>query len=80
MNERGCIIADLTITRIGDDRFLGGESHGQETYRPLVLLEELALLVHQQALNEMVAETVVRLLDARQLDDVRADTVDHAEA
>ncbi len=63
-----------------DDRFLGREPHGEKAHGALRLREQRKLLVEQQPARKMLAEPLPRLLDALRLQDVGADTEDHARA
>ena len=65
-----------------DDGLLGGEALREEADRARRRgggspLEHLLFLGHQQPADEMAAEPRVRRLDARELDDIGADAVDH---
>ena len=63
-----------------DDRFLGGEPHREKPHGALRLGEQRELFVEQQTAREVLAEPLPRLLDALRLQNVRADTEDHARA
>ena len=63
-----------------DDRLLGGEAHGEEALRPRGARQLRLLVRQQQPVDEVLAETRQRALDARQLQHVDADAVDHPRA
>ena len=63
-----------------DDRFFRGEPHREEPHGALGLREQRELFVEQQPAGEVLAEPLPRLLDALRLQDVGADTEDHARA
>ena len=63
-----------------DHRFLGGETHRDEPLWPRGARQLRPLVRHQQPVDEVIAETRQRALDARELQDVDADAVDHPRA
>src|SRR5688500_12084842 len=60
------------------DRLLGREPHGEKSGRAAAGIEQPTLLGHQQAIHELLAEALVRRLDALDLDEVGADSKYHA--
>src|ERR1700730_16612579 len=63
-----------------DDRFLGGEAHGQKTRGALGLGQLHLLGGHEEMLDEARAKTCQRLVDALCLEDIDADSKNHSRA
>jgi hypothetical protein len=62
------------------DGLLGREAHGEKALFSFGFAELLALLRQQQPVEEVLAEPVVHLLDARGFEHVDADPEDHRRA